>query len=50
MGQDQVAELGNRLTAMQRTLARTYDSIIFGAAGSIVAGAMSVIAVAHFLE
>jgi hypothetical protein len=50
MDHDQIAELNKRLAAMQRTLARTHNTIIFGAAGSMVTGAMSVIAVAHFLE
>jgi hypothetical protein len=50
MDHEHIAELNKRLAAMQRTLARTHNSIIFGAAGSMVTAFMSVIAVAHYLE
>ncbi len=50
MEQDQVAELNKRLAAIQRTLARTHNTTIYGAVGSMVTGFMSVVAVAQFLE
>jgi hypothetical protein len=50
MEHDQIVELNKRLAAMQRTLARTHNTVMYGAAGSMVTGFMSVIAIAHFLE
>lgn len=50
MDHDQIADLNKRLAAIQWTLARTHNIIIFGAAGSMTTGVMSVVAVAHFLE
>jgi len=49
-GQGQLAELNKRIAAVQRTLARTHNTIIYGAAGAILTGFASVIAVSHWLE